>query len=585
MSRSKAHLSEFASSPFHKVRVHPQNEQFAYSDGQEVEARILQTLQGTKDLSVASQELMARIQDWPTEYHFTDTRANLLRHLPIGPNMRALELGAGCGAITRYLGEQGCEVVAVEGSLLRARCARERTRDLENVSVFCANFQDVAFAREFDLVTLIGVLEYAPMFFDGDDPIGACLAVARSAVAPGGTLIVAIENQLGLKYFAGATEDHLGTHFSGIENRYRPDGVRTLGRRRIEQALQAAGFREVAFQYPFPDYKLPVAIVFEAALGREDFRPSEIVRHLYARDYAGKDLRFIDASQVWPVLDVNGLLGPMSNSFLILAREEADRQTGGARDDLLVLTYSAGRAPRFQTRTAFRAAPGGAIACEKTWLYPAAALQQPSPPGLTHRLTRDTYLRGPTLHSTITAALRAGDSQQLMALLGRWLDFLGTVAGTGESRVWEARLPGEFWDCTPTNLIECQEGLHYFDAEWVTEPGPTVSSLLLRYLFGLGFADATGPDFRACFQATYSAPAIRALLADLGLVLTEEILNEFARDSNEKNAIVFPLKPPVVLDSRNFFLDLAAPRAEPQPASGDGFVSRVFRGLSRVFAR
>ena len=32
----------------------------------------------------------------------------------------------------------------------------------------------------------------------------------RSLLKPEGKLIVAIENQLGLKYFAGAPEDHLG---------------------------------------------------------------------------------------------------------------------------------------------------------------------------------------------------------------------------------------------------------------------------------------------------------------------------------------------------------------------------------------
>ena len=32
----------------------------------------------------------------------------------------------------------------------------------------------------------------------------------------GGRIVIAIENRLGLKYFAGCAEDHLGTYFSGI---------------------------------------------------------------------------------------------------------------------------------------------------------------------------------------------------------------------------------------------------------------------------------------------------------------------------------------------------------------------------------
>ena len=432
MSKSRAPLHDFTGAASGGVRLHPEHDRFAYSDGREAEERIHAVLQGTTDLSVGSPELAAKISDWPTEYHFSETRANLLRHLPLGRGVRVLELGAGCGAITRFLGERGCDVVAVEGSLLRAQCARERTRDLPNVSLYCANFQDIAFSREFDVVTLIGVLEYAPRFFEGDDPMAACLEVARSALAPGGTLVVAIENQLGLKYFAGATEDHLGTHYSGIENRYPPRGVRTMGRQRLAQVLGGSGFVEAEFQYPFPDYKLPVAIVFEPALERRDFLPSEIVRHLHARDYAGKEQRTMDASQVWPVLDENGLMGEFSNSFLVLAREASgDSQAlPPSGDELLAVAYSAGRARRFQTQTSFTARAGGAIICEKRLVHPSQEQEQDSagrrarhfpPPrarpvpvradpafGDHDRLARRRSRRGPGLPATVAAVPGAG---------------------------------------------------------------------------------------------------------------------------------------------------------------------------------
>ncbi|MCC2674750.1 MAG: Methyltransferase type 12 [Ramlibacter sp.] len=582
MSKMRAALGEFVPSPDGRVLVHPQHDQFAYSDGEAVEARILGLLKETGDLSIGSAELMARVEDWPTEYHFSDVRANLLRHLRLEEGMRALELGAGCGAITRFLGERGCEVVAVEGSLLRAQCARERTRDLPNVAVHCSNFQDVAFSGTFDVVTLIGVLEYAPRFFSGDDPIQACLAVARSALAPGGTLVVAIENQLGLKYFAGATEDHLGTHYSGIEDRYQPQGVRTMGRRHIEGVLRTAGFTEVAFQYPFPDYKLPVAVVFEQGLGRDDFRPAEIVRHLYARDYAGKDLHAIDTAQVWPVLEANGLLGDLSNSFLVLASGAAARQGLAGPDELLAVTYSAGRARAFQTQTQFRLLPDGAILCEKTRLHPAPAAPQGSAaPGMTHRLLRDAYLRGPTLHSVIGAALRDMKPDLVMARLVQWRDFLGMAAGAAEGPVsWDTRLPGEYWDCTPGNLVVSGPELRYFDAEWISDPGPRVGHLLLRYLFSLAFSEGTARSFAACF-ADSPGPAICEIHAQLGMPLDAARLAEFAADANEKNALIFPLKPLIVLNPDHFF---PAP-APAQRAGARGLASKVLRRILRAIER
>ena len=57
---------------------------------------------------------------------------------------------------------------------------------------------------------LIGVLEYAGVFSDGYEPALKMLKKARSMLNPNGRLFIAIENQLGLKYFAGVPEDHIG---------------------------------------------------------------------------------------------------------------------------------------------------------------------------------------------------------------------------------------------------------------------------------------------------------------------------------------------------------------------------------------
>ena len=58
-----------------------------------------------------------------------------MRPLELHSGDKVLELGCGCGAITRFLGEIGANVVAVEGSLARARVAAERCRELTNVRV------------------------------------------------------------------------------------------------------------------------------------------------------------------------------------------------------------------------------------------------------------------------------------------------------------------------------------------------------------------------------------------------------------------------------------------------------------------
>ena len=116
---------------------------FAYTDGADVEARILSIVQAAKDRSTFSEELISGITDWPSEYHLSRSRHVLIRPLGIQRGDTVLELGCGCGAITRYLGEIGAKVTAVEGSVSRARIAAARCIDLDNVRVVVDDLQCV----------------------------------------------------------------------------------------------------------------------------------------------------------------------------------------------------------------------------------------------------------------------------------------------------------------------------------------------------------------------------------------------------------------------------------------------------------
>jgi 2-polyprenyl-3-methyl-5-hydroxy-6-metoxy-1,4-benzoquinol methylase len=233
-----------------------------YSDGDAVENKLARIVAEATDLSLFSSQLASHRTDWPTFYHLSADRANILQ--PVRDWLRTadvLEVGAGCGAVTRALGEFGAQVLALEGSRRRAAIARSRTRDLSNVTVVVDKFEEFQTDQQFDVVTLIGVLEYASMFSNDDMAAAGMLKRTCELIAPGGKLIVAIENQLGLKYFGGFFEDHLGKAMYGVEDRYRPGQPRTFGRERLAALLKGAGFVDLKFYVPFPDYKLPTSIL------------------------------------------------------------------------------------------------------------------------------------------------------------------------------------------------------------------------------------------------------------------------------------------------------------------------------------
>lgn len=290
-----------------------------YSDGDDVEDNIAAVINQASDLTVLSTELKMHCIDWVSRYHLSGERANIIRPFSGLLSGDVLEIGAGCGAITRYLGELGGNVLALEGTIRRATIAKSRTRDLPNVAVLAESFESFDCNYKFDAITLIGVLEYANLFIKADNSTLAMLKKVKSLLKDDGVLIIAIENQLGLKYFAGAPEDHLSIPMYGIEGLYEKDEAQTFGKKVLEKLLKKSDFEEIRFLAPLPDYKLPVSIVTENGFKNNKFDASALAWQSANKDPQLPQNCHFTMELAWPQLFKNELALDMSNSFLIVA--------------------------------------------------------------------------------------------------------------------------------------------------------------------------------------------------------------------------------------------------------------------------
>ena len=311
----------FKKDPNTSVWILEEQHNFSYSDGDGIENYLLDSIRSCQDKSTSSTQLTKFIRDWPTLYHLSRRRSNIIRSFSTylkGKNV--LEIGCGCGALSRYLGEIGANLFAVEGSPRRALITRERCKDLANVEVVAATSDLVSGLREFDVVILNGVLEYSTMFMGVNGP-SILLGNSFKQLTNSGILILAIENQLGLKYFSGQPEDHAGQPMYGINNSYREGEFKTWGKIELTDLLKEAGFETVDQFIPLPDYKLPISVI--TPFGWENFASelSSLAVDSVLEDPQRTPYDLFSLEKAYLNTWRNGLAGDLANSFLMVANK------------------------------------------------------------------------------------------------------------------------------------------------------------------------------------------------------------------------------------------------------------------------
>ncbi|ULU25209.1 glycoside hydrolase family 99-like domain-containing protein [Dyella terrae] len=525
--RASAYRQDESHRIWHKEDEKP----FAYSDGDEVEQRIAHAIADSSDVSQFSRELHQHMTDWASTYHLSPTRANLLRPLTGAlKGSKVLEIGAGCGAITRFLGEQGANVLALEGSRRRASIAASRCRDLANVTVLNEQFGELRSTQRFDIVTLIGVLEYARMYTTGNDPVLETLKLARELLTDDGILVVAIENQLGLKYFAGVAEDHLDRAMAGIQDQYDEGTVVTFGKGELESYLRKAGFESSECAIPLPDYKLPHCVVLpEGTAARGEFNAASLAGQASRSDRQLVTMPLFSLGRAFDVVGRNGLLADLANSFLMVARKsERSPSFSSVLPNVLAEQYSSGRDPAFAKSSRF-VRKNGAIVVEHLKLSPQST---PNSKLLIQSLEEEPYFQGEHWGDALESIVTKPDwtIEQVANWFGVWKDALaGRLPGSPSSvdLMLDTPVPASMVDAVPRNLIRDANGqTTFFDLEWAYKVPLTFGYLAFRAI-KLSFGSLTGVTRSADPRLLHVPTLVQAILREHGLVMTSSHIQTY----------------------------------------------------------
>ncbi len=281
-----------------------------YSDG-DIEEQILKITQEKTDYE---EEVLLEGKDWATMYHLSPIRENLLEWYDFGKDKTLLEIGAGCGAVTGLFCRKLKRVVANDLSRRRSLINATRNREHDNLEILVGNFEDIHTEEKFDYVTLIGVLEYSIYYINSKDPFTDMLKKAKEYLKPGGTLIIAIENRFGIKYWAGAKEDHTWKVFDGIQGYDGVERVRTFSKSGLKKLILESGFQACEFYYPLPDYKLPLMVYSEHNI------PKQYPISGNTPNYDCERYNFFNEEKTMNALIQDGKFEDFANSFLVFCK-------------------------------------------------------------------------------------------------------------------------------------------------------------------------------------------------------------------------------------------------------------------------
>lgn len=171
-------------------------------------------------------------------------------------------------------------------------------------------------------MVVVGVLEYVGSGAADHAPYLEFLRSIEARLVDGGTLALAIENKLGVKYLAGAPEDHTNRVFDSLEDYPYGGHARTFDRVELESMITEAGLVAATLGV-FPDYKMTRAVLDPTFFADDPAGLASSLPSFPSPDHLTHRARLADEGSLWRAAVRAGLGAELPNSFLVLAGKGA----------------------------------------------------------------------------------------------------------------------------------------------------------------------------------------------------------------------------------------------------------------------
>ena len=381
--------------------------------------------------------------DWDRLFHLSDNRANVVEWLEVASESCALEIGAQTGAISAVISQKYNRYVALDISddMNRVFKRRKACEDIEYIVDNICNYAD-SHQSEYDDIYMVGcisdAIDYLSYGDDANDNISDAKAyatklieIAKSMLKPNGRLIIATENKLGMKYWAGCQEENNGGYYINIENYPNGEARCTFSKKELKSMLQGIGLNDMDWYYPYPD------LYFAKSVYSDEYLPQagELLDNI--NNYDRDRYLFFDEGKAYNSIIKEGLYPEFANCFLIVAHNNSGEECGKCDDDkTLYVKYSKERDRKFAIRTDVKKSyvvkqacyPEGKEHILHTYKcfenmrseYEAAGLRLNDCQFINDKL-RFEYVQGENLQTRIDSLIRKGNEQMAEELFDEYI--------------------------------------------------------------------------------------------------------------------------------------------------------------------
>jgi 2-polyprenyl-3-methyl-5-hydroxy-6-metoxy-1,4-benzoquinol methylase len=265
-----------------------------------------------------------------------EDRVDWIHRFPTS-ELEILDIGSGWGQASFLLASRHSHsVTSLEliPERVEFQSIRAKQEGLEKLKVVQGNILDADIESDkFDLVSLIGVLEWIGIDQREDDPREVQkLALTRihKLLKNDGAVCIGIENRIGFNNFLGA-RDHSGFAFTSLMPRrfaswylkirnaqYRSNTAQstyrtyTYGASGFRRLLNECGFSDVEILVSHPHYAHPRCLV--------PYKNSAIKRYFW-KDYTSNGAKDVVFSSLFRVLSMLGIGHVFAPHFVIIARK------------------------------------------------------------------------------------------------------------------------------------------------------------------------------------------------------------------------------------------------------------------------